>query len=87
MSVFENLRCGVLWSLGYKYTFLKFLADLDDANDRAEQLLHMTKLDRKRDCFSLARIQVLKEFFDAPPVACRCYRQPWLRSKVDRSSS
>ena len=25
LSVFENLRCGVLWSLGYKYTFLKFL--------------------------------------------------------------
>ncbi|MDP3618424.1 MAG: ATP-binding cassette domain-containing protein, partial [Ramlibacter sp.] len=22
LSVFENLRCGVLWSLGYKYTFL-----------------------------------------------------------------
>ena len=26
LSVFDNLRCGVLWSLGYKYTFLKFLA-------------------------------------------------------------
>ena len=26
LSVFENLRCGVLWSLGYKYTFLKFLS-------------------------------------------------------------
>jgi branched-chain amino acid transport system ATP-binding protein len=25
LSVFENLRCAVLWSLGYKYTFLKFL--------------------------------------------------------------
>jgi branched-chain amino acid transport system ATP-binding protein len=49
LSVFENLRCGVLWSLGYKYTFLKFLADLHDANERAEQLLHMIKLDRKRD--------------------------------------
>ena len=21
LSVFENLRCGVLWSLGYRYTF------------------------------------------------------------------
>jgi len=39
LSVFENLRCGVLWSLGYKYTFLKFLANLHDANERAEQLL------------------------------------------------
>ena len=25
LSVFENLRCGVLWSLGYKYTSAKIL--------------------------------------------------------------
>ena len=24
LSVFENIRCAVLWSLGYKYTFIKF---------------------------------------------------------------
>ena len=49
LSVFENVRCAVLWSLGYKYSFWKFLAGLDDANQRAEELLHMIKLDRKRD--------------------------------------
>jgi branched-chain amino acid transport system ATP-binding protein len=49
LSVFENLRCSVLWSLGYKYTFLKFLADLDDANTRTEELMSMVKLDKKRD--------------------------------------
>jgi branched-chain amino acid transport system ATP-binding protein len=49
LSVFENLRCGVLWSLGYKYTLFKFLADLDDANQRAEELMGMIRLDRKRD--------------------------------------
>lgn len=49
LSVFENLRCGVLWSLGYKYTFLKFLANLDDANARADELMAMIKLDKKRD--------------------------------------
>lgn len=49
LSVFENLRCSVLWSLGYKYTFLKFLADLDDANARTEELMAMIKLDKKRD--------------------------------------
>ena len=43
----------MLWSLGYKYTFLKFLADLDDANDRAEELMHMIKLDRKRDILAM----------------------------------
>jgi branched-chain amino acid transport system ATP-binding protein len=49
LSVFENLRCGVLWSLGYKYTFLKFLANLRDANERAEQLMERIHLHRKRD--------------------------------------
>ena len=49
LSVFENLRCGVLWSMGYRYSFWKFLAGMHDANERAEQLLHMIKLDRKRD--------------------------------------
>ncbi len=53
LSVFENLRCGVLWSLGYKYTFFKFLADLDDANDRAEELMSMIKLDKKRDVLAI----------------------------------
>jgi branched-chain amino acid transport system ATP-binding protein len=53
LSVFENLRCGVLWSLGYRYTFLKFLADLDDANQRAEELMAMIKLDRKRDVLAI----------------------------------
>ncbi len=48
LSVFENLRCGVLWSLGYKYTFLKFLADLTDANQRANELLAMIKLESKQ---------------------------------------
>jgi branched-chain amino acid transport system ATP-binding protein len=53
LSVFENLRCGVLWSLGYRYTFLKFLADLDDANDRADELMEMIKLDKKRDVLAM----------------------------------
>ena len=53
LSVFENLRCGVLWSLGYKYTFLKFLANLDDANARAEELMAMIKLDKKRDTLAV----------------------------------
>jgi branched-chain amino acid transport system ATP-binding protein len=37
--VFENLRCAVLWSLGYRYAFWKFLAGLHDANERADQVL------------------------------------------------
>jgi branched-chain amino acid transport system ATP-binding protein len=53
LSVFENLRCGVLWSLGYKYSFWKFLADLDDANERADQLMEMIKLEKKRDVLAM----------------------------------
>jgi branched-chain amino acid transport system ATP-binding protein len=53
LSVFENLRCGVLWSLGYKYSFWKFLNNLHDANSRAEQLMQMIKLDRKRDVLAM----------------------------------
>ena len=53
LSVFENLRCCVLWSLGYKYTLFKFLADLDDANERAEELMRMIHLERKRDVLAM----------------------------------
>lgn len=53
LSVFENLRCGVLWSLGYRYSFWKFLADLDDANDRAEDLMKMIRLEKKRDVLGM----------------------------------
>ena len=53
LSVFENLRCGVLWSMGYKYTFLRFLSNLDDAYERAKQLMEMIKLDKKRDSLAV----------------------------------
>ena len=53
LSVFENLRCGMLWSMGYKYAFWKFLAGLNDANERAEQLMQMIKLERKRDTLAM----------------------------------
>ncbi len=53
LSVFENIRCAVLWSLGYKYSFWKFLADLTDANDRADEVLAMIRLDRRRDVLAM----------------------------------
>ncbi|MDT7928550.1 ABC transporter ATP-binding protein [Tepidimonas sp.] len=53
LSVFENLRCGVLWSLGYRYTLFKFLADLDDANERTEDLLERIGLTKKRDTLAM----------------------------------
>jgi len=53
LSVFENIRCAVLWSLGYRYAFWKFLADLRDANERADEVLAMIKLDKKRDVLAM----------------------------------
>ena len=53
LSVFENIRCAVLWSLGYKYTFIKFLSGLKDANERTDQLLDMIHLDKKRDVLAM----------------------------------
>jgi branched-chain amino acid transport system ATP-binding protein len=53
LSVFENLRCGVLWSLGYRYTFLRFLDNLTDANARAKELLQMVNLEKKRDVLAM----------------------------------
>jgi branched-chain amino acid transport system ATP-binding protein len=49
LSVFENLRCAVLWSLGYRYAFWKFLVDAKDANERAEQVMRMIHLENRRD--------------------------------------
>jgi branched-chain amino acid transport system ATP-binding protein len=53
LSVFENLRCGVLWSLGYRYTFLRFLSGLDDANERTEELMEQVGLARKRNVLAV----------------------------------
>nr|WP_186827486.1 ABC transporter ATP-binding protein [Comamonas testosteroni] len=53
LSVFENLRCGVLWSLGYRYSFWRFLSNLHDANARAEELMEMIGLQRKRDTLAV----------------------------------
>ena len=53
LSVFENLRCAVLWSLGYRYTLFRFLAGLDDVNERTAALLRMFRLEGKRDTLAM----------------------------------
>lgn len=49
LSVFDNLRCGLLWHLGYRYSFLKFLARLDDANAQTQALMEKVHLGQQRD--------------------------------------
>ena len=53
LSVFENLRCGLLWATGARYAFWRFLSDLREANARAEELMHMIKLERKRETLAM----------------------------------
>lgn len=53
LSVFENVRCAVLWSLGYRYAFWKFLADLKDANERTDELLDQLGLGKRRDVLAM----------------------------------
>lgn len=47
LSVFENLRCAVLWHLGYRYSFWRFLSRLEDVNVRVESILNMLELHSK----------------------------------------
>ena len=49
LSVIENLRCAVLYSLGYKYSFWQRLGGLRDAHERALQVLEEIGLQRQRD--------------------------------------
>jgi len=48
LSVYENLRCAVLWSLGYKYSFWQRLNGLRDAHERAEAVLEQVGLQHQR---------------------------------------
>lgn len=49
LSVFENLRCSVLWSLGYGYSFWRRLSGLKDANALAEHCMAQVQLSAKRN--------------------------------------
>lgn len=49
MSVFENVRCAVLWHLGYRYSFWHNTRKLNDANDRAAAILQQIGLHERRE--------------------------------------
>ena len=49
LSVFENIRCSVLFPLGYKYSFWHRLAGLTDAADRAQDILERIGLSGRHD--------------------------------------
>jgi len=49
LSVCENVRCGVLWSLGYRYSFWRGVDRLRDARERTERILEQIHLAARRD--------------------------------------
>jgi branched-chain amino acid transport system ATP-binding protein len=49
LSVFENVRCGVLWALGYRYSFWQMVEKARDARERTEAILEQINLSSRRD--------------------------------------
>jgi branched-chain amino acid transport system ATP-binding protein len=49
LSVYENIRCGVLWSLGYRYSFWHRVERLRDARELTESVLERINLAARRD--------------------------------------
>ena len=49
LSVFENLRCAVLWNLGYRYSFFKRISALKDARESADRTLSLIGLEDRRE--------------------------------------
>lgn len=49
MSVYENIRCAVLWSLGYRYSFWRMVEKARDARELTESVLDQINLMSRRD--------------------------------------
>ena len=44
LSVFENIRCGLLWNSEYKYSLTKILDNDRNLNDKTNEILHKISL-------------------------------------------
>jgi len=49
LSVYENVRCAVLWSRGYRYSFWQRVGALEDVRARAEEIVGKIGLTARRD--------------------------------------
>jgi branched-chain amino acid transport system ATP-binding protein len=49
MSVFENIRCALLWPMGYRYSFWHLCGRLKKVNEKAEALLEKINMADRRD--------------------------------------
>jgi ABC-type branched-subunit amino acid transport system ATPase component len=49
LSVYENLRCAVLWSLGYKYSFWHRIGALKEVRGRTDEIVERIGMVTRRD--------------------------------------
>ena len=49
LSVYENVRCGVLWAAGYRYSFWHRVGGLRDVAQRAEEVMERIGLAKRRN--------------------------------------
>lgn len=49
MSVYENVRCAVLWSQGYKYSFWHRVDALDSVRERTTEIVDRIGMAKRRD--------------------------------------
>ncbi|MFO1082298.1 MAG: ABC transporter ATP-binding protein [Reyranellaceae bacterium] len=49
LSVFENIRCGLLWARGYRYSFWHLLGSQRALNEEADRLIERLNLQARRD--------------------------------------
>ncbi|MDR1968585.1 MAG: ABC transporter ATP-binding protein [Burkholderiaceae bacterium] len=49
LSVYENLVCAALWAKGYRYNFWRRLSALKDVHARAEEVLALIGLHKRRE--------------------------------------
>jgi branched-chain amino acid transport system ATP-binding protein len=49
LSVYENVRCAVLWSLGYRYSFWHRVAKLETVRERTEEIVRKIGMEKRRD--------------------------------------
>ena len=49
LSVYENVRCAVLWSLGYKYSFWHRIGALKEVRSRTDEIVERIGMTTRRD--------------------------------------
>jgi len=49
MTVFENIRCGLLWSRGYRYSFWHLLGGQRALNEETDRLIERLNLQSRRN--------------------------------------